>query len=701
MLYVFNKLRRLNEEYIAIIDDNQITMKDFSVQCQDVPLDKYTQDIRLIKMKIWLHFTRQFAEYRLEGNAYEVVDVALSLCNKPETLQICKMEQTQHEINVIKSKLGAGEFKDAQFFQKKEELEDLSDMYERQKERYKAIVEAENKARRSVGILPKCHRLEFIDYIFVTFKNVECVDKVVEVFEKEPAASRVFRCIFCVQNKRQTDKEFLGAELSVETAVEPDEILWESLQQETAAGGGRAVLLQVMAVLFLVFSGGIQVVLEGLRFMVQAEDAPLLCPEERSDPISPEQAYADVLSPKPKGLMPCYCRQQLGEKPWTVPFINFVDLDPGEEDDTPYCLPWFKRTLAAQAIRFVSAVSILVLNGLISKVFKRLVQFQMKHTKIETTKRSFIQIMTLEFLNTGIIMCLVSLTGMNKAFVKYEPYVIRPEKLGYAGFDTDWYFDVGRVITVTVFLSCFWANLVDCRVFLKQFMLQFKDRRRAHNLKKFPSDEDDDQPNTKMHIQEDLERLYEGQNFDCEATLSRMMSIMYTLIIFSSGMPVLYALGCLFFAVTYLANKLLFFKFYKRTDSILSREIPTTSVYLMRYAVVLKMLAGLYMLNNPSILETRDEPTKSQIPFAFDIHGQLARGASLAGSSALDEELATDAEDHAQPSSALDYGVYLHQQINIAFVGGSFLLYVLARFSVAFGRLLYRSTLGAFIALCL
>lgn len=82
-------------------------------------------------MKIWLHFTRQFAEYRLEDNNYEFVDVALSLCNKPETLQIFKMEQTQHEINLIKSKLGAGEFKDAQFFQKKEELEDLNDMYER------------------------------------------------------------------------------------------------------------------------------------------------------------------------------------------------------------------------------------------------------------------------------------------------------------------------------------------------------------------------------------------------------------------------------------------------------------------------------------------------------------------------------------------------------------------------------------------
>lgn len=184
-----------------------------------------------------------------------------------------------------------------------------------------------------------------------------------------------------------------------------------------------------------------------------------------------------------------------------------------------------------------------------------------------------------------------------------------------------------------------------------------------------------------------------------------MMSIMCTLVIFSSGMPVLYALGCLFFTSTYLANKLLFFKFYKRTDSILSREIPTTSVYLMRYAVVLKMLAGLYMLNNPSILETRDEPTKDQIPWVFDVYGQLAGGGSFTGGEALNEELATDggAEEDAEPQSgtALDYGVYLHQQINVVCVLGSFLLYILARFSVAFGRLLYKSTVGAFIALCL
>lgn len=42
MLYIFNKLEALNQEYIAIIDDNQITMRDFAITCKNVILDKYT-----------------------------------------------------------------------------------------------------------------------------------------------------------------------------------------------------------------------------------------------------------------------------------------------------------------------------------------------------------------------------------------------------------------------------------------------------------------------------------------------------------------------------------------------------------------------------------------------------------------------------------------------------------------------------------
>ena len=42
MVYIFVKLEALNAEYISIIDDNQITMKDFAITCTNVLLDKYT-----------------------------------------------------------------------------------------------------------------------------------------------------------------------------------------------------------------------------------------------------------------------------------------------------------------------------------------------------------------------------------------------------------------------------------------------------------------------------------------------------------------------------------------------------------------------------------------------------------------------------------------------------------------------------------
>ena len=137
------------------------------------------------------------------------------------------------------------------------------------------------------------------------------------------------------------------------------------------------------------------------------------------------------------------------------------------------------------------------------------------HTTIETTLNSFYKITALEFLNTGFLMIFISLSGTNKLFVTYEDFQIKPlkEELSYEGFDYDWYFDVGRVITLTVFISCFVANIFDLRHFVVYYLKQSKDRKFTHSIKKFPTDEDDDQPNTLKHVQEDLENLYTGKDF--------------------------------------------------------------------------------------------------------------------------------------------------------------------------------------------
>lgn len=56
MIYFFNKLEALNNEFLKVVDDLKIQMKDFGVTLEDIVLDRYTYDSRIVKMKIWLHF---------------------------------------------------------------------------------------------------------------------------------------------------------------------------------------------------------------------------------------------------------------------------------------------------------------------------------------------------------------------------------------------------------------------------------------------------------------------------------------------------------------------------------------------------------------------------------------------------------------------------------------------------------------------
>ena len=62
-------------------------------------------------------------------------------------------------------------------------MEDLNDVFDRQKDKYKQCIEEEKKKKKSQQIIPKFERTEHIDYIFVTFKNVESVQSAIDHFE--------------------------------------------------------------------------------------------------------------------------------------------------------------------------------------------------------------------------------------------------------------------------------------------------------------------------------------------------------------------------------------------------------------------------------------------------------------------------------------------------------------------------------------
>ena len=79
MIYFFSKINVLNNEFLSGIDDLRVQMKDFGVKINNVKLDKYTQDSRIVKIKIWLYFKEILASNKDKYNDMQCIDVCLSL----------------------------------------------------------------------------------------------------------------------------------------------------------------------------------------------------------------------------------------------------------------------------------------------------------------------------------------------------------------------------------------------------------------------------------------------------------------------------------------------------------------------------------------------------------------------------------------------------------------------------------------------
>lgn len=110
-------------------------------------------------------------------------------------------------------------------------------------------------------------------------------------------------------------------------------------------------------------------------------------------------------------------------------------------------------------------------------------------------------------------------------------------------------------------------------------------------------------PNTKLKIQADLEELYTGKEFEGEKAYSRMMSTLFVIQMYGSGMPIMYLIGAVFYSVTYLINKFLLVNFYQKSRT-LTRTIPLFSMEFLKYGLLLHMLNACLMLTNPDIFRT-------------------------------------------------------------------------------------------------
>lgn len=149
-----------------------------------------------------------------------------------------------------------------------------------------------------------------------------------------------------------------------------------------------------------------------------------------------------------------------------------------------------------------------------------------------------------QLINTGIIILLVN--AKIPQISTWLPDFIPLFDGKYNDFSVHWYKVVGSTIMFTMFINVFTPHIGPLIGYFKSRMGACCQRKCSCDPKK-----------TKQRLQEDYEDDYTGPEFLIEVRYSQILASWYIIMIYSSGMPILYFIGMLQFYFMFWVDKYL------------------------------------------------------------------------------------------------------------------------------------------------
>ena len=165
----------------------------------------------------------------------------------------------------------------------------------------------------------------------------------------------------------------------------------------------------------------------------------------------------------------------------------------------------------------------------------------------------------------------------------------------YDDFRTEWYTIVGVSIVTVCFFDAI-NPIGNFGFWLKAGCARCIDRGCTWDMSK-----------THHTIQYEYEMEYRGAEFQLENRYSKLIAGLFVILMYSAAIPVLYPAGCALMIIMYWADKALFLRHY-RLPRRFGRKLALRAVEVMKWAILLHLFFGLYMISNPDIFtyENRD-----------------------------------------------------------------------------------------------
>lgn len=172
----------------------------------------------------------------------------------------------------------------------------------------------------------------------------------------------------------------------------------------------------------------------------------------------------------------------------------------------------------------------------------------------------------------------------------------------YVDMNADWYANVGTTVSFSLVLGVFSPHASYFAFTFMYMVFRWRDSGcRSIEQMKVPEGEVEANGGvdvyTKQMIQDDLNALWTGEEIYSHYIYATIYSYMWCILMYSTGLPILYWCGFLFFVIFYMVYKVLLLKFYKRTDRF-NQTLPLEATANIPISLIIHLCFGAFMISN-------------------------------------------------------------------------------------------------------
>ena len=271
-------------------------------------------------------------------------------------------------------------------------------------------------------------------------------------------------------------------------------------------------------------------------------------------------------SPAMANSMSCYCRGLALNVPVTRDTFTLLKAQ---------CAPYVLDRVEVLAWRIGAVVLVVVINAFMKVIMRVLVNFELWHSVTDVEKSVMIKTYVAQLFNTALLTLVIGadLPEVNQ-YLKGTPLEGGMFAGAYRDFDAKWYSEVGLALTITLVSQSLAPRVIYVLLGVKSIQRRFLKSRAL--------------------TQKDMDDIFLGLEFDISKEYAEVLMLVTMVLMYGSGMPVLYLVGCVALLLKMWQDKYVLLRRCKKPVRM-SSKLAESTVSVLLLSAILHLCFGIWM----------------------------------------------------------------------------------------------------------